>query len=192
MGSTYGNFVVVGASQDAVIAALGDESAFVAAESGGAVAVFPVGEAPSSGERLSAELRAPIVGAIVYDDDIFSLTTYVQGELVDEVTVPDPAAHFGVDVQDLVESGLDPAEIGLGDSLGHDPERVVGALGRGDADRLRAALSDDDSSIFASDRHAAVLEALGLPADAAGWGYHYLQKDPELFNGGLLTEVPTP
>lgn len=188
MGSTYGNFVVVGASQDAVIAALGAEQAFVAAGSAGAVAVFPVAEEPSSGRRLSAELGAPIVGAMVFDDDMLSLATFVQGELVDEVTVPDPASYFGMEVQDLVDAGMDPAELGLGDSPGHDPERVVGAVGRGDAGQLRAALRDD--FVFASERHSAVLEALGLPVDSAGWGYHYLLKDPGTFTGGPLVQLP--
>src|SRR5687767_7795954 len=142
MGSTYGNFVVVGAARDAVIAALGDEPSFVGPERDGAVVVFPAGEDSSSGRRLSAELGAPIVGAVVFDDDIFSLTTYVLGELVDEVTLPDPAAYFGVDAQDLVDSGVDPAELG-GGSPGHDPVRVAGAVGRGGADRLQAALGDD-------------------------------------------------
>ena len=75
MGSSYGNFAVVGAVRDAVIAALGTGPSFLAAERDGAVVVFPAGGDPSSGRRLSAELGVPVVGALVHDDAIFSLTT---------------------------------------------------------------------------------------------------------------------
>jgi hypothetical protein len=207
MGSSYLNLTVVGATADAVIGALGDTVALVATEREGAVAVFPADEmAPVLGRRLSAALAAPVVVAMVFDDDVLNLSTWVDGELADELCVPDPAVVFGPEMADmaaqaaaemaefgdLADMGIDLAAMGAlpGASPGHDAQRLVDLLGRGDAAAVGQALAKDQT--FASDRHFEVAAALGLPTAVAGWGYGYLTRHGEDYTGGPLTEVPQP
>jgi hypothetical protein len=207
MGSTYFNVTVVGATADEVVAALGDDAALVAAERDGAVTVFPADEMnPAVAQRLSAALSVPVVGAMVVDDDILHVLTWVGGAAADEICVPDPAQVFGPEMADmaaqaaaemaefgdLADMGIDPAAMGAvpGAGPGHDAPRLVDLLGRGDAAAVVRALAKDQT--FASDRHHELAAALGLPTAVAGWGYGYLTRHGDEFTGGPLTEVPRP
>jgi hypothetical protein len=212
MGSSYFNVTVLGATAEQVEAALGDQPALVGTERDGTVAVFPADEMDLTvAQRLSAALSTPVVGAMVFDDDILHVLTWVGGAPGDEICVPDPAQVFGPEMADmaaqaaaemaemaefgdLADMGIDPAAMGAvpgtGPGPGHDAQRLVDLLGRGDAAAVGRALAKDQT--FASERHHDVAAALGLPTAVAGWGYGYLTRHGEDYTGGPLTEVPRP
>lgn len=205
MGSSYANLTVVGATTDAVVGALSGQEALVTQPRGGAVGVFPADEEngwPLLGQHLSAALGTTVVGALVFDDDILNVLTWVDGELVDDLCVPDPADYFGPEAAasasaaelaefgDLAELGIDAGAMGLGPSAspGHDAQRLVELLGRGDAAEVRRIVESD--YVFATERHADLAAALGLPTELAGWGHHYLTRHGDDFAGGPLIAAP--
>jgi hypothetical protein len=202
MGSSYANLTVVGATTDAVIGALSGQEALVTQAPGGMVGVFPADEEngwPLLGQHLSAALRTAVIGALVFDDDILNMLTWVDGELVDDLCVPDPVEHFGPEAAamaeiaefgDLAELGIDAGAMGLGPSTsaGHDARRLVELLRQGDAAEVRRVVEGEYA--FASDRHAELAAALGLPTEFAGWGHRYLSLNGDDFPGGPLIAAP--
>ena len=68
-----------------------------------------------------------------------------------------------------------------------DPAALVAAVGRGDVAAVAAALDVD--FVFAEERHAALLGALGLPTGVAGWGYRYLRQDSAEYDGPQLHTI---
>ena len=126
---------------------------------------------------MSAALNAPVLETFVHDDDILGVRLYNGGDRIDEVCIPDPAEYFD----------LDPDEIGDRDSPGHDPVRLVEALGRGDVNELERALATD--FLFATERHSAVATALALPTVTCGWGFGYLEREGETYTGPELTRI---
>jgi hypothetical protein len=203
MGSFYANLTVVGATPELVIGSLSGQEAFVSQLQGGTVGVFPADEEngwPLLGQHLSVALRVPVVGALVHDDDILNVLTWHGGELVDDLCVPDPVDVFGPEVAgmaaeiaefgDLAEMGIDAAAMGWGPgaSPGHDAQRLVDLLGRGDPAAVRRVVEAD--YVMATERHADLAEALGLPTAFAGWGYRYLSMQGDEFSGGPLTKAP--
>jgi hypothetical protein len=107
--------------------------------------------------------------------------------------VPDPAEYFGFDAEVLAD--LDPAlleELGASPAGGTttaptEPGELVAALGRGDADATREALTND--FVFATERHQALVQALDLSSAAVGWGYRYLANDGDSYAGPPVTRV---
>lgn len=203
MGSSYANLTVVGATADAVIGALSGQEALITQPRDGAVGVFPADEEngwPLLGQHLSAALRTAVIGALVFDDDILNVLTWIDGELVDDLCVPDPADYFGPEAAasaaemaefgDLAEMGIDAGAMGLGPSTspGHDARRLVDLLGRGDAAEVRRSVEGEYT--FATDRHAELAGALGLPTEFAGWGHHDLTNHGDDFAGGPLIAAP--
>ena len=126
---------------------------------------------------LSGSLGCATFSAGVHDDDIFFFEIHRDGELLVAGAVPDPAEYF--DLGDEFDDDQREPQPPL------DPSAVVGALGRGDVERVRAALSGH--VVFASERHRALAEALGLPTEPVGWGYRYLGTEPEAWDGPPLS-----
>lgn len=177
MGSTYANAVVVGATRDDVVEALGATAAFVAPADGGAVAVFSREDEEALGmaataRQLSSALGQPVLDTMVFDSDVCVLRVVVGGEPVAQFVAP-PGA---MEAYDEEPGEVDPAGFAA---------RAVQVLGRGDPSALAAALAAD--RVFAEEAHAEALAALGLPAWAAGLGYRYLEVDaPDLPCGPLV------
>src|SRR6185369_2901482 len=119
-------------------------------------------------------LQGVAFSATVHDDDILMMEVHVRGELVASRSIPDPEEYFGFGGGEL---DADPTSRVDGASL-------VAALGRGDGPALQAAFDAD--FLFASERHAAVVDALGLPDAAVGWGYRYLTQDGDAYQGPPL------
>jgi len=193
VGSSYGNVTLLGTNLDAVRAA-SPRPAFAFAE-GDTVVVFAQeddSETPRSGAGLSAELDCIAFSAGIHDDDIFVFEVHDRGRSVTGGALPDPADHFGLDAEMLADidqsmlEGLDTATLSGGGGP-PDPNSLVEALGRGDVDAVRAAFEADFA--FASERHEAIVAALGLPRGAVGWGYRYLSKDREGFSGPPLSTL---
>lgn len=173
MGSFYGNVTVLDVELDAVRGVAGPP-AFLC-DASGDVVVFSLGDDPMpvSAGPLSAALHAVAVAAAVHDDDLVLVEVHRDGELVLAGAVPDAAEVFDVD-DEPGGAALDAADL-------------VGAVGRGDVEGVRAVLAADH--VFASDAHRQLLVALGLPVCAAGWGYRYLGEDRGAFDGGELVEL---
>jgi hypothetical protein len=203
MGSSYANLTVVGATTAAVIGALSGQPALVTQPRRGAVGVFPADEEngwPVLGQHLSKALRTAVVGALVFDDDVLTALTWIDGELVDDLCVPDPVEVFGPEAAlaaaeiaefgDLAEIGIDAGAMGLGaaGSPGHDARRLVERLGQGDAAEVRRVV--EATYVFASERHADLAAALGLPDGFVGWGHRYLTLQGDDFAGGPLISAP--
>jgi hypothetical protein len=183
MGTTYANVTVVGAGHDAIVAALGDGPALVAATDNDMTVVFAAAdeEAARFGEGLTAaavseSCRCLALEVSVFDDEILQYRLYRHGTELDVGVVATPRA-------------VELAELAGGALPVPDATRLVEQLGRGDAALAGRALSMDEPIGSASDRHAWLAEALDLPRCAPGWGYRYLTSFPDGFDGGPLTPV---
>lgn len=195
MGSFYSNVTLLGTKLDDV-RAVSPRPAFLFADAD-AVAVVVFAEvddegAPRSGEALSAALGCIAVSVGVHDDDILFFEVHNKGESTASGAVPDPAAYFGFDADLLAD--LDPAMLeGLepptSSNTGGPPDAValVAAVGRGDVEAVREAFEHD--FVFATERHEALVSALGLPRGAVGWGYRYLSRDDTGYAGPSLVRV---
>lgn len=186
MGSFYVNVTLLGVGLDAVREAW-PGPAFAYEESGDVVLFAEADDEQHvvTAGPLSEMLGCVAVGVGVHDDDICFWNVYRSGELVVSGALPDPVEYFDLDeelVADMSELAGDVAEMVAPPP---DAEALVDAIGRGDVAALRAALAGD--VVFASDRHRAVVTALGLPPGAVGWGYRYLAQDPDTWTGPPLT-----
>lgn len=190
VGSFYGNVTLLGVELIAVRSAC-QHPAFVLA-SGGDVVVYTEGDddGPRSGEALSAQLGCVAVSVGVQDDDILFWQVHDHGQEVTSGAVPDPADFFDVAAEML--DGLDPSSQQTvavpAPSVGELAESLVRAVGRGDVEVVRAALSED--FVFAHERHQAVVDALTLSRAAVGWGFRYLSEDDDVDDKPPVERLP--
>jgi hypothetical protein len=193
VGSFYGNVTLLGSTLDGV-RAVSPTPAFVAVD-GECIVVFAEVDddgSMASGALLSDALGCVAFSASVHDDDILSFAIHDHGQLKAAGAVPDPAEYFGFDAEMLAD--VDPAMLadfgvpsgGTSDTSA-EPSEVVEALGRGDAEAVRDALTND--FVFATERHQALVEALGLSGSAVGWGYRYLANDSDSYSGAAFTRL---
>jgi hypothetical protein len=172
MGAFYSSVTVFGTGLEKIDQVC-DRPAFIVADTDMTV-VFSEADDEGGGDlpegALSAALEAVTLSVMVHDSDLLALFVHRNGELIVQGCVPDPDEYFGT------EPGEGPEAL--------SGTVLVSALGRGDAAALDAALVNDVT--FAEDRHAAVLQALGLRTWSVGFGYRYIDADPAAFAG------PTP
>lgn len=169
MGATYSSCVVLGSALEDVIRALSDRTAYVGETENDVVVVFDhdddhdVGDGTLAG-HVSSELDCRVLEVAIFDDDFAVFAVVRDGEIMAELSVGD----------DEVTSP--------------DVNAFVEALERGRLDDVHAALSGGWHD--ASELHASVLTALGLPNDIAGWGFRYLERDAEgAYTGPPLRRV---
>ena len=191
MGSTYANVTVVGAELEAVRALLAGSGALLAASGSDVIVFHPHddGEGLGTGTtatQLSAALGVPVIDAVVFDDDFLQLLVLVDGAVAVRAVAPPTGAEIlsemAGDVGELPED-----DIGSGLTSAEEAAALVAAIGRGDIAQLTAAL--DANNVFATQSHHGVFAALGLPTIASGWGYRYIVKDRDLFQGVALEEA---
>ena len=171
MGSFYTNVTLVGVDAAPVLEWLATQSrrAFVAIVGPDLVVYDEAGESQDgSHAALAAELSTifatSALAALNHDDDILFLQAFDQGALVGEYnSQPD---YFGDDGDADGPGGSDPGSL--------DGATLVTLFGRGDAAAVQAVLDED--AVFASEQHLAVVEQLGLPLAAAGFGYTYVSN----------------
>jgi hypothetical protein len=72
----------------------------------------------------------------------------------------------------------------VGGAMDRSAGGYASAAGRGNPDRVIEVLSGE--YVFATERHRDLLEALALPAFAAGWGLSYLSRERALYDGPEL------
>jgi hypothetical protein len=171
MGNTYANVTVVDTTVDDVVRALGSAEALVAGGDG-AVVVFAAADehdgfsAGITARMLSTALERPALEVAVFDDDLLQYQLFVEGELVDAAAVPEDVAAEMVD-----ESAGEEIPVS-------SPDQLIAALGRGSLVAVADVLATDDL-VFVSELHERLAAALELPTWAAGWGFHYLDEDPD-------------
>ena len=172
MGSFYTNVTLRTSDRQRVSQELAASglSAFISRPENGALVVF---ERESDGEdpavvhevaaTLSSRLGCPALACLNHDDSVLVYMLFANGELVDEyMSAPD---YFDEEVD--------------GGDRGGDADSLAEAFGVPQAvPRLATILSGDpgeDGLEFETERHARIVEALGLPRSAIGTGFNYLE-----------------
>ena len=158
MGGFYTNYTLRGPSQEAVANALAGRRAIVAPESNGCVVAFDEASDDQDQEviaalasHLSGSLHCPVLAVLDHDDDILWYQLYEDGQLTDEYDSSpgyfDPAAEPSLPV-------------------GGDARRLCAVFGASAPDKvetiLRKSSYDNNGYVFAHERHADLVQALGL------------------------------
>jgi hypothetical protein len=173
MGNFYTNYTLRGPSQQAVTAALAGRKATVSPSHSGCVVAFDEASDDQDQERivelaarLSSELRCPVLAVLNHDDDILWYQLYESGKQIDEY--------------DSSPGYFDPSA-GPSAPAGGDAQRLCAAFGASDVAAvervLRKSSYDDDGYVFAFERHADLVRALGLPEFAVGTAYASFERD---------------
>jgi hypothetical protein len=168
VGNFYSNYTVRGSSQQAVTAALAGRKAFVSPIFNGSVVVFDQEsdnqDQPLIGQlalRLSKELHCPVMAVLVHDDDILWYQLCEDGALSDEYN--STPGYFDVSATETA-----PPSGGAAEKLC----AAFGATEIASVERiLRMPSCADDGYIFESERHADLIQALGLPPFVLGNAY---------------------
>jgi hypothetical protein len=179
MGNFYGNVTLLDVSLADVRSAL-NQPAF-AAVVGRDIVVYVDGDddGPQSGQEFSERLSCVAVSAGVHDDDILFWEVHVSGRGATSGAIPDPAEYFGMDEEMLDALDVDTSAGAIANAATTDQmaRQLVEATGRGDVRTVREVFDGD--FVFATERHQALVKALGLPTAAVGWGFRYLSRDQE-------------
>jgi hypothetical protein len=167
MGNFYVNHTLRGPSQQAVAKALAGRSAFVSPSQDGCVVVFDEQSDDQDphiisdlARHLSRNFDCPVLAVLNHDDDILWYQLFISGELSDEYDscpgyfegAEEPSGPEGGDAAKLCEAfgATDVAEV----------ERILHRFG-----------FDEDSYVFAVERHMDLTRAVGIPAFGVGTGY---------------------
>ena len=185
MGNFYTNYTLRGPSQQAVAAALAGRSALVTPEQDGFVFVFDEESEKQNFEviaelasLLSRQFCCPLLAVLNHDDGLLWYQLYLSGELADDYN--------------STPNYFEPSEEDFG-PVGGDAQKICSAFG---VDRvgvvesiLRKPTSAEDGYLFASERHADLSSALGMPPVGVSAGYDHISigELPEgLEQGDLL------
>jgi hypothetical protein len=172
MGGFYTNYTLRGPSQQAVAAALVGRKAIVTPESNGCVVAYDEASDDQDMDciaelalRMSSSLRCPVLAVLDHDDDILWYQLYENGELTDEYD--STPGYF--------DSSAEPSP-----PAGGKAERLCAAFGASDVGAVEAVLRkssfDDDGYVFAHERHADLVRALGLPEFAVLKAYASFER----------------
>ena len=183
MGAFYVNYTVRSTDQKAVAKALAGRHAYVSPPVGGAMVVFEeasegqdVDVVRELGEQLSKATRAPVLAVLDHDDDMLWYGLFEGGRCTDEYN--SAPGYF--------DGTMDPP-------AGGDSRKLCSVFGRnGHEDELESALrADGETYVFAHERHADLVGALGLPAFAVACGFKYIEEGelPEGLSADQLLKV---
>src|SRR5918992_1575890 len=181
MGSFYVNYTVRSDDQAAALRSLKGRSAYVTRVKDGALVVTDK-QAESQdadairevGELLSTGLKTQVLAVLNHDDDMLWYGLFDNGRLTDEYN-----------------SSPDYFDGGEGPPTGGDARKLCAAFGRaGSESKVESVLQKQDY-VVAMERHADLVEALGLPAFAVGCGFTYVEEGelPEGLAAGDLLQV---
>jgi hypothetical protein len=172
VGSFYTNITLRVADRDRVrrhLVARG-LSAFLSRPEAGSLVVFERSSESQDPDvvdevaaNLSDELRCSALAVTNHDDSVLVCVLFDGGRLIDEYnSAPE---YFGEEVSYAAQGG--------------DAERISLTLGVPDrAAQVAAVLAiqaNEEGLVFETDRHAQLVESLGLPKCAVGAGYEYLR-----------------
>ena len=174
MGNFYVNMTAKGANQDEVLATLAKlkRKAFVFPTVNGFTTFCDAlsetqepGVIDELARKASNDLGCPLLCVLNHDDDVLWFGLYKKGELLDEYdSFP---GYF--------EGHFNPPKGGDAASLC----KLMGATNNEIVAGVEAVLRkphNEDGYIFEVDRHAALVEAVGLPSFSVGAGYRYLER----------------
>ncbi|MGH7677397.1 MAG: hypothetical protein ACRENU_02950 [Gemmatimonadaceae bacterium] len=190
MGSFYTNITLRTDRHDDVIAALDElhRDAFVSQAQGGCVVVYDKESEDQDIEvlrklagSLSSKLRCAALAVLNHDDDLLMYSLHDNGRLVDEYS--SSPGYF--------ESG--PAEA----PEGGDASTLCRVFGVANTSGVEEVLhmanggGSGEGFIFQSERHQALVEALGIPVIAVQTGYNYIEEGelPDEADAGMFTRV---
>jgi hypothetical protein len=173
MGNFYVNYTLRGVTQQAVADALAGRACIVTPPANDTVVVFDEQSdrqdprvIASLAAELSGKLRCPVLAVLNHDDDILWYQLYTNGELQDEYD--SSPGYFDSDAE---PSG----------AAGGDAAKLCSAFGASDTARvepiLRKSAFDDDGYVFAFERHADLVNALGISPFAVGTAYASFESD---------------
>lgn len=183
MGGFYTNVTLRHADLDAVIAALENlgRDAFVAPPHDGAIVVFDARmetqdakEIEGLASPLSQRLHCAALATLNHDDDLLFYALFEDGRLVDEYNSR-PGYFDGKTAA--------PA--------GGDARKLAAAFGVLDKVEPLHHLLHGAEYTFETERHAALIDLLGLPPAAVGFGYETIREGetPEGVGEGELRTV---
>ena len=168
MGSFYTNVTLRHAAVDEVVRALeaAGRSAFVSPAVNGCCVVFDAAAEEQDAaelERLvkplSKRLRCAALAVLIHDDDLLYYALFESGRMTDEYNSR----------PDYFESGTRPPEGGAARALAAAFDAHARA---GDVERI---LHRGEYAVE-TERHAELVEALGIPEAAVGTGFNYISE----------------
>ena len=167
MGGFYTNYTLRGPTQEAVAEALHGRRATVTPPDHGCVVAFDEASDDQDQERivhlanrLSLELNCPVLAVLDHDEDVLWYALSVAGEVMDEYN--STPGYF--------------APSGPQDPTGGDAKLLCRTFGVSDVAGVERILRNGDGYVFASERHADLVRALGLPAYSAGKAYASFER----------------
>lgn len=187
MGNFYTSYTVRGPSQASVAAFLAGRSAIVTPVEASCVVVFDEESEEQNQEviaelasRLSREFGCPVLAVVNHDDDILWYQLHLNGERADEYD--SSPGYFDGDV--TAPSGGDAQQ--LCQAFEVDAVAEVGRV-------LSKAALDEDGYVFAIERHADLVGALGIPSFAtAGFSQIVAGEVPEDLEERELVRIEGP
>lgn len=181
MGSFYVNYTVRSTDQAAVVKSLKGRSAYVTPVKDGALLVTDeaaetqeIDAVREVGELLSTGLKTQVLAVLNHDDDMLWYGLFDKGRLTDEYN----------SAPDYFEGGTSPP-------TGGDARTLCAAFGRAGSEKELDAVLKKKDYVFAMERHADLVKALGLPEFTVGCGFNYLEEGelPEGLSEGDLVKV---
>ena len=128
---------------------------------------------------LSKWFDCAALAVMNHDDDVLLYTLAHRGRIVDEYnSAPD---YF--DAESSAKRGGDARQLARLFDASSQAGEIEALLAR--------EAGDDDGFVFETERHALLVEALGLPECAVGTGYNYLEAEeyPEDYDAEDFTRV---
>ena len=172
MGEFYVNYALRGPSQQAVAATLAGRRAAIAPSRNGCIVVFD--EASDDQDqsvigalalKISGDLACPVLAVLNHDDDILWYQLYVAGKLVDEYD--STPGYFDPSAKPSVPAGGNAA-------------LLYSAFGAGGVVAVESVLRKPSYGhggyASAHDRHADLVQALGLPEYVVGVAYASFER----------------
>jgi hypothetical protein len=175
MGSFYSNYTVRSTDVAALKNSLKGRVAAITPPQNGCVVVFdqlseaadPTTVAPFV-QQLSKDLDCAVLATFVYDSDLLIMNLCNRSELI---------GFYCSNAEAAEEGGFHPSM---------DADGLCAAFGSSDTakvDRiLSVSMGDENAYVFEDDRHAAIVQALGLSTFAVGGSYNYA-TDGDMPNG---------
>jgi hypothetical protein len=167
MGNFYTSYTLRGPSQQLVAAALAGRSAIVTPVQDNCVVVYDEESDDQNFEviaelasRLSERLRCPLLAVLNHDDGILWYQLYLNGELVDEYN--SSPGYFNDSDEESAMAGPE----------GGDAKKLCEAFDANTVNEvekiLRKPALERNGYVFAVERHADLVGALGIPSIAVG------------------------
>jgi hypothetical protein len=116
---------------------------------------------------LSRELACVALAVLNHDDDILAYWLYENGHLIDQY---DSAPNYFSNDEDVLPSGGDAHRLCRAFGVMQNVAEVEDVL-------RTPSFSEGEHYLFAIDRHADLVEALGVPLFSVGLGYTYIDND---------------